>query len=70
MEYKERNREKNTAVLEYRFSMEEMEPFIQKAYLKNAANLRLPAFEREKLPESFWKCIMEKISFMMKLSMR
>ena len=30
MEYKERNREKNTAVLEYQFSMEKWNPLFKK----------------------------------------
>ncbi len=50
MEYKERNREKNTAVLEYRFSMEEMEPFIQKAYLKKRGEFALAGFRKGKAP--------------------
>ncbi|HHX03460.1 MAG TPA: trigger factor [Tissierellia bacterium] len=50
MEYKERSREKNNVVIEYRFSLEELEPFLQKAYQKQRGQFTIPGFRKGKAP--------------------
>ncbi len=50
MEYKERSREKNSVVIEYRFSLEELEPFVQKAYMRKRGEFALSGFRKGKAP--------------------
>lgn len=50
MEYKLRSREKNNVVIDYQVSLDEFEPYLEKAYQKTKNKYALPGFRKGKVP--------------------